>query len=113
MKFYKIARDVVFSEFFNVKEGDVFCNSFYFGWVKCATNKNKTNYYISYQFRPIELIEMGVLIPLDKWDLVKLEPHLKKEMKMFDLPYSLKNDEFKTLEEFQKIKNRVRKYQNR
>jgi len=112
MKFYKVVENIE-AKHFKINKGDIICNSFYFGWVKCATNKTKTAHLWSYFFNPLECLEAGLLKPLDKWDLVKLTPHLKKEMLKFDYPFSLKNDEFKTLEEIKNIKDRVKKYKNR
>lgn len=109
MKFYKVTTDIKNNFWFKINKGDILCNSFYYGWVKCASNKNRTEHFLAV-FNYLDYIEAGILIPLDRWDLVKLEPHLKKEMRMFDLPYSLKNNEFKTLEEVRRIKERVRKY---
>lgn len=111
MKFYRVTEDIKINFSTILNKGDVICNSFYFGWVKCATNNNKTEHFWDYLLNPLECIETEVLKPLDKWDLVKLAPHLKKEMLKFDYPFSLKNDELKTLEEVNKVKERVRKYQ--
>lgn len=113
MKFYKVIKDFPVDgyRYSEAKIDDVLLKSFYFRATTKVGNANSETKYGIYRIDIQQLCELGYVTPLTGQELIKLKPHLKKEMVMFDYPISLKQNA--TLEDVKHIKERVKQYNSR
>lgn len=110
MKFYKVIKDFPVDgyRYKEAKIGDIFLRSFYFS---ATTKVGTANLETKFGIWGVDIqsfLEMKYITPLTGLELIKLKPHLKKEMIMFDYDISLKENP--TLDDVKYIKEKVKRY---